>query len=88
MNARTAAAAVALVAAALLGVTTSAAAPSAALPPVGHVFVIVLENEGYAATFGDPAADPYLAKTLPAKGVLLTTVLRDRPQAQRQLHRA
>ncbi len=70
MNARTAAVAAALVAA-LLGATRTAAAPSAALPPVGHVFVIVLENEGYAATFGDPAADPYLAKTLPSKGVLL-----------------
>jgi hypothetical protein len=41
------------------------------LPPVRHVFVIVLENQGYAATFGDPAADPYLAQTLPAEGALL-----------------
>jgi len=48
----------------------SAAAPQG--PAVGHVFVIVLENQGYAGTFGDPAADPYLAQTLPAKGVLLT----------------
>jgi hypothetical protein len=41
------------------------------LPPVRHVFVIVLENQGYAATFGNPAADPYLAQTLPAEGALL-----------------
>ncbi len=41
------------------------------LPHVRHVFVIVLENEGYAATFGSPSADPYLAQTLPAEGALL-----------------
>jgi hypothetical protein len=34
--------------------------------------VIVLENEGFAATFGDRSADPYLARTLPAEGALLT----------------
>ncbi len=42
------------------------------LPPIRHVFVIMLENQGYAATFGDPAADPYLATALPAQGALLT----------------
>jgi hypothetical protein len=41
------------------------------LPRVKHVFVIVLENQGYEATFGNPAADPYLAQTLPAQGALL-----------------
>ena len=40
-------------------------------PKVRHVFVIVLENQGYAATFGNPAADPYLAQTLPSQGALL-----------------
>ena len=40
-------------------------------PRVRHVFVIVLENQGYAATFGNPEADPYLASTLPAQGALL-----------------
>lgn len=40
-------------------------------PHVRHIFVIVLENEDYASTFGDPAADPYLAQTLPAQGALL-----------------
>jgi hypothetical protein len=41
---------------------------------VGHVFIIVLENKSYAKTFpatGTPPA-PYLAKTLPAMGVMLT----------------
>jgi hypothetical protein len=47
------------------------AATTAPPPPVRHVFVIMLENESYASTFGDPAADPYLAKTLPGKGALL-----------------
>jgi hypothetical protein len=41
------------------------------LPRVKHVFVIVLENKGYETTFGNPAADPYLAQTLPAQGALL-----------------
>jgi hypothetical protein len=40
-------------------------------PRIKHVFVIVLENQGYAATFGNPTADPYLASTLPAQGALL-----------------
>ena len=31
----------------------------------------MLENNGYAATFGSPTKDPYLAKTLPSKGALL-----------------
>lgn len=61
--------------------TGSPAAPSAApsttvpatgLPPIRHVFVIVLENEGYAATFGTPSDDPYLAGTLVGQGALLT----------------
>jgi phosphatidylinositol-3-phosphatase len=42
------------------------------LPKVRHVFVIVLENEDYASTFGEGAADPYLAQTLPSEGALLS----------------
>ncbi len=42
------------------------------LPPIRHVWNIVLENEDYGDTFGDPSADPYLAGTLPAEGALLT----------------
>lgn len=38
----------------------------------GHVFVLVLENEGYNATFGANSAAPYLATVLPAQGALLT----------------
>ena len=40
------------------------------LPPLRHVFVIMLENEGYNATFGGP--NNYLNTTLPAQGALLT----------------
>jgi phosphatidylinositol-3-phosphatase len=62
-----------VLAACALGALASAPGASAAsrLPRVRHVFVIVLENQGYAATFGNPSADPYLAQTLPAQGALL-----------------
>ena len=57
----------------------AACAPSSAgktkrayqLPPIKHVFLIVLENESYSSTFGDPSAFPYLAGTLVKRGVLL-----------------
>ena len=42
-----------------------------AAPAIRHVWVIMLENEDDASTFGDPSADPYLARTLPARGALL-----------------
>ena len=45
---------------------------TAQLPPVKHVFVIVLENKGYATTFGPESPAPYLADTLPKQGALLT----------------
>ena len=51
---------------------TTTASTAATLPAVKHVWVIMLENEDYAGTFGSPKADPYLARTLPAKGALLT----------------
>jgi hypothetical protein len=60
--------------AAVLACALAAGGASAAkfgLPKVRHVFVIVLENQGYGATFGKPSADPYLAQTLPAQGALL-----------------
>ncbi len=41
------------------------------MPPIRHVFVIMLENEGYNATFSSPSSDPYLASTLPSEGALL-----------------
>ena len=51
---------------------TGAAHPAFQPPPVKHVWVIELENEGFSQSFGDPAADPYLAVTLPRMGALLT----------------
>ncbi|HLY55164.1 MAG TPA: alkaline phosphatase family protein, partial [Stellaceae bacterium] len=38
---------------------------------IGHVFLIVLENESYAKTFGDGSPAPYLAKTLVGQGARL-----------------
>jgi len=50
----------------------ASAAPKAAnVPPVRHVFLIVLENESYGQTFGRNSLAPYLSKVLPAQGVLL-----------------
>jgi phosphatidylinositol-3-phosphatase len=51
---------------------TSTTVSANGLPGIHHVFVIVLENEGYQTTFGTPLNDPYLASTLPAAGALLT----------------
>lgn len=39
---------------------------------VRHVFIIVLENEGYNATFGADTKAPYLAHELTRNGVLLS----------------
>ena len=44
---------------------------SAETPKVRHVFLIVLENESYEVTFARNSQAPYLARTLPAQGVLL-----------------
>jgi hypothetical protein len=41
-------------------------------PRIGHVFVIVLENEGFDATFGPQSKAPYLSQTLTKQGVLLS----------------
>jgi phosphatidylinositol-3-phosphatase len=68
----------ALLAAAILAVSLTAAPGAQAaktrpfkLPKIKHVFVIMLENQSYESTFGEPSADPYLAQTLPAQGALL-----------------
>jgi phosphatidylinositol-3-phosphatase len=45
---------------------------AAALPPIKHVFIVVLENEDYSATFGPDSKAPYLSRTLPAQGAKLT----------------
>jgi hypothetical protein len=47
-----------------------AAAPGG-LPPIKHVFVIVLENKGYNETFGFQSGSPYLSQTLPSMGALV-----------------
>src|SRR3954452_11409944 len=49
-----------------------AAQASAALPPIKHVWIVVLENENYDTTFGPNSKAPYLAKTLTSQGRLLT----------------
>jgi phosphatidylinositol-3-phosphatase len=41
-------------------------------PPIRHVFLIVLENKSFPDTFGTSRQDPYLQKTLPQQGALLT----------------
>jgi len=46
-------------------------AGAAPLPKIGHVFVIVLENENADVTFGPDSPAPYLAEGLPARGVFL-----------------
>jgi phospholipase C len=38
---------------------------------IGHVWIIVLENEGFDTTFGPNSPAPFLAQTLPSKGVML-----------------
>lgn len=42
------------------------------MPPIRHVFLIVLENESFGAAFGPGSPAPYLAKVLPTRGALLT----------------
>ena len=49
----------------------SGSAAPGGLRAVRHVWVIELENQGYAQSFGTPSADPYLARTLPRMGALL-----------------
>lgn len=43
---------------------------SSTLPPIKHVFLIVLGEAGYQATFGAGSEAPYLAKTLRGQGEL------------------
>lgn len=44
----------------------------AGLPPIQHVFVIVLADHGFEETFGPTSTSTYTAKTLPEKGELLS----------------
>lgn len=56
--------------AAALTASAGAAKPSK-LPPVRHVFVIVLENEDATTSFGAQSPAPYLADKLPRLGVFV-----------------
>ena len=49
----------------------SAATVAVAMPPIKHVFVIVLENQGYDTTFAPTTRATYLADTLTKQGALL-----------------
>lgn len=44
----------------------------APLPPIEHVFLIVLGESSYEEAFGDSSPAPYLAQTLAKRGALLT----------------
>jgi phosphatidylinositol-3-phosphatase len=59
---------------AAVGVAAAVPAPAAAaptLPPIKHVFIIVLENKTFDETFGFYSPAPYLSLTLPSMGALL-----------------
>ena len=45
--------------------------PAKTLPPIKHVFVIMLSDEPYASAFGPSSTAPYLTGTLEHKGELL-----------------
>jgi phosphatidylinositol-3-phosphatase len=62
-----------VLAAALLALAAPAAArtPSTGQPPVGHVFVVVLENENADSTFSPDSPAPYLSTTLPSQGAFV-----------------
>src|SRR4051812_7518742 len=45
---------------------------TAQLPPIQHIFTIVLENKSYNSTFGPNSLAPYLSTQLTAQGALLS----------------
>jgi hypothetical protein len=55
----------------ILAVAAAACGSSAAAGPINHVFVIVLENQGYETTFDRHSPALYLSRTLTAQGVKL-----------------
>jgi len=65
------AAALTLGSTALLSAPRAAAADGFTPPPIGHVWVVNLENQTYTNTFGTPANNPYLASVLPSEGILV-----------------
>jgi hypothetical protein len=64
--------ALACLALALACLCAAPAVAPAALPPVKHVWVIVLENKDFEESFGPDSQAPYLARDLTARGQLLT----------------
>ncbi len=56
---------------AILLLAAGVQANAAPLPPIRHVFIIMLENESAATTFGRHSPAPYLAHTLPKMGAYL-----------------
>jgi hypothetical protein len=50
---------------------SAAGAPAKKLPPVKHVFVIMLSDQPYASVFGPSSTAPYLSQTLERQGELL-----------------
>jgi phosphatidylinositol-3-phosphatase len=54
-----------------LGTVQAAEPAGAALPPVRHVFILLLENESFETSFAQQSASPYLAHSLPERGALL-----------------
>jgi hypothetical protein len=62
----------AVAAAVAAGLLAGWSSPAAAdVPHIKHVFIVVLENEDAADTFGDKTDIPYLANTLAGQGALV-----------------
>src|SRR5256885_16616620 len=58
----------------ILGAAASSALAQprhASTPPIKHVFIIVLENQGFDTTFNKHSRAPYLADTLRKAGAFL-----------------
>ena len=67
-----------------VSVPLSRAAPNRGeLSPLTHVFVIVLENEGFNTTFGPNSKAPFLSQTLTGEGLLLSQYYGTGPRQSR-----
>ena len=51
--------------------TTPKTPPTRSLPPIHHVWEIVLSGQGYDQSFGNANDDPYLARTLANQGTVI-----------------
>jgi hypothetical protein len=54
--------------------TTGSSGSSDSLPPIKHVWVIELGDQGYPATFDNTSSDTYLNKTLASQGEVVPNV--------------